>query len=377
MRQVLANAVILVGKDLEVTKGYLVMKDDIIEKISEGSPPGRAVDLKHGFIIPAFVNAHTHVMDSIAKELYVGKTQPEVVGPGGIKFKELNSADTRSLVSAAQATLYEMYKSGTLAHCDFREGGVAGVRLLRRCSRVQLKSVILGRPPSFTELPDVLKEADGLGLPSLDFMRAGELEKAARLTRKVKKLLALHVAETDDAQKASVKKTGMTEVKRALELKPSFVVHATHATKDDLRLLQKKRVPVVFCPRANSLLGAGVPPVAQAMQLGLKFCLGTDNAMVCQPDMFEELRFAWACLRRSDPSAGSDEARELMTAATLRSARLLRLPWGPIEVGKKVAFTILSRGKNLENIRDIHAGIVNRARAENVRTVFSSAQGNN
>lgn len=240
-----------------------------------------------------------------------------------------------------------------------------------------LKSVILGRPSNFAELPGVLKEADGLGLPSLDFMRAGELEKAAHLTIKAKKLRAVHVAETADAQNSSIKKTRMTEVKRALGLKPSFVVHATHATNDDLKLLQKKRVPVVFCPRANSLLGAGVPPIAQAMQLGLKFCIGTDNAMVCQPDMFEELRFAWACLRRSDPSAGSDEARELITAATLRPARLLRLPWGPIEVGKKVAFTILSRGKNLENIRDVYAGIVNRARAENVRAVFSGPQGNN
>jgi hypothetical protein len=46
-------------------------------------------------------------------------------------------------------------------------------------------------------------------------------------------------------------------------------------------------------------------------------------------------------------------------------------------VGKKVAFTILSKGKNLENIRDVYAGIVNRARAENVRAVFSGPQGNN
>jgi len=375
MRQVLANAVILEGKDLEATKGYLVVKDDVIEKISEGSPSGRAVDLKHGFIIPAFVNAHTHVMDSVAKELYIGRTQPEVVGPEGVKFKELNSADTRSLISAAQATLYEMHMSGTLAHCDFREGGVDGVRLLRRFSRVQLRSVILGRPSAPAEFSDLLKEADGLGLPSLDFMRAGELEKTARLTKNAKKLLALHVAETADAQKDSVKKTGKTEVRRALELRPSFVVHATHANKDDLKLLKNKRMPVVFCPRANSLLGAGVPPITQAMQTELEFCFGTDNAMVCQPDMFEELRFAWACLRRSDPSAGSEEARELIKAATLRPARLLKLPWGSIEVGKKVAFTILSRGRNLENIRDVYAGIVNRARAENVRAVLSGPQG--
>ncbi|MEW6222597.1 MAG: amidohydrolase family protein [Candidatus Hadarchaeota archaeon] len=371
MRQVFANAEILEGEDLEVTRGYLVVKDGVITEISEGSPSGRATNLKHGFIIPPFVNAHTHVMDSVAKELYIGRSQPEVVGLGGVKFRALESAGKNSLISAAKATLQDMFKTGTLAHCDFREGGVEGVKILRSFSKPPLKSSILSRPSSLDEIEQVLAVADGLGLPSLDFMEQKNLAKASRMTKKSGKIFALHVAETAEAQALHVKKTGVTEVESALKLNPTFVVHVTHSTEKDMKLLKKSGIPVIFCPRANSLLGAGLPPIAKALELGVPFCVGTDNAMVCQPDMFEELRFAWAILRCSDPSAGRDEARELLISATLRPAQLLGLPWGPVEKGKPAAFVAISRGKNLANVRDVFSGIVNRARAENVRAVIA------
>lgn len=368
-KQVLSNAILLEGDGLEVTYGYLIIRDGMIEEIGEGVPPKRAKDLKRAFVLPPFVNAHTHVADSVAKDIYLGKAQPQVVGPKGAKFREFRSRTEKEVTASVRATLKDMLQTGTLAHCDFREGGLAGVELLRQASDSPVNSIILGRPTT-AELDEILKASDGVGLPSLGEFEQTALERTARRVRTAKKLFAVHVAETADAQKASINTTGKSEVKRALELNPSFVVHATWGTEEDFDALRQAGVSVVFCARANSLLGAGVPPIHLALAKGTKFCLGTDNVTVCQPNMFGELAFAWACLRRASSDAGSEEARELLRAVTIGPLTLFGLPWGPIKKGNPATFMVLARRHNLINLTDVHAGIVNRAQADNIREIY-------
>ncbi len=369
-KRVLHNATILEGKDLEITRGYLVIHDGVIEKISRGAPPKHGTDLKRGFVLPPFVNTHTHLADSVAKDLYIGRTQPEVVGPAGEKLRVLGSKPEKEIVGAVRETFRDMVKTGTLAHCDFREGGLVGVKLLREASSRTVVSIVLGHPMIPEELDKLLAVSDGIGLSSLSVFRPTSIEDIARRTLAAGKLLAIHAAETEEAQKNSLDTTGKTEIRRALDLGVSFVVHATWATDDDLIALRRAKVPGVFCPRANSLLSVGVPPLRRALSEGVRFCLGTDNVTVCQPDMFRELAFAWACLRRSDARVGSDEARKLLSAATIEPLSIFNLSWGPVEEGRRATFMILARGHNLTNLTDIYAGLVSRARVDNLKAVY-------
>jgi len=369
-KQILSNAVLLEGDKLEVTHGYLIIRNGVIEEIGEGAPPKHAKDLKRGFILPPFVNAHTHIADSVAKDIYLGKTQPEVVGQEGAKFRELRSKTESEIIAAVRATLRDMLHTGTLAHCDFREGGLAGIELLHRASNPSVNSIILGRPSTPDELDEVLRTSDGIGLPSLEEFEPTALKRIARKVAAAKKIFAVHVAETADAQRTSISATGKSEVRRALELDPSFVVHGTWATEEDFDAISRAGVHVVFCARANSMLGVGVPPIHLALATGAKFCLGTDNVTVCQPSMFEELAFAWACLRRANSGAGGEEARELLRAATVEPKILFDLSWGPIREGGPATFMVLARGQNLVGLTDVHAGIVNRARTDNIRAIY-------
>jgi cytosine/adenosine deaminase-related metal-dependent hydrolase len=373
-KQILTNAVLLEGDELEVTRGYLVIRDGVIEEIGEGVPSKRGKDLKHAFILPPFVNAHTHIADSVAKDIYLERTQPQVVGPDGAKFRELHSRTKSEVIAAVCTTLEDMLHTGTLAHCDFREDRLAGVKLLHRASNPSINSIILGRPSTPDELDEILRASDGIGLPSLEEFEPTVLKRIARRVSAAKKIFAVHVAETADAQRASISSTGKSEVKRALELDPSFIVHGTWATEEDFDAIGRAGVPVVFCARANNLLGVGVPPIHLALATGAKFCLGTDNVTVCQPNMFEELSFAWACLRRANSGAGGEEARELLRAATVEPQRLFDLPWGPIQKGSPATFMVLARGQNLLNLTDVHAGIVNRARADNIREIYRNGK---
>jgi len=369
-KQTFYNAVLFLGDELEATSGYIIIRDGVIEEIGEGMPAKRGKDLKRAFILPPFINAHTHVADSVSKDIYLGKTQTKVVGPNGAKFRELRSRTESEIISAVRTTLGDMLRTGTLAHCDFREGGLAGIELLHRSSNPSVHSIILGRPLNSEKLEEILKVSDGVGLPSLEGFELTALKRIAEKVTRTKKILAVHVAETADSQRSSISATGKSEVRRALEMSPSFLVHCTWATEEDFHYICRSGVPVVFCARANSLLGVGVPPIHLALAKGAKFCLGTDNVTVCQPNMFEELSFAWACLRRANGGAGGEEARRLLRSVTVEARKLFSLPWKAIQEGSPATFMVLGRGQNLLNLTDLYAGIINRARPDNIKEIY-------
>ncbi|MEM2865541.1 MAG: amidohydrolase family protein [Candidatus Hadarchaeales archaeon] len=357
----ISNARILEGRELEMVEGYLEIRGERIEEVGSGYTPRSDLDLKGGFVLPPLVNAHTHLADSVARELYSGRTQEETVGPGGLKFRVLEETPERVLVREMQLTLQGMLRAGTLAHCDFREGGGRGVELLRGTSW-RGRSVVLGRPLPGEDLEKLLSKADGIGLPSLIQHSPEELRRLSGEARRRGKLFSAHVAE--------LPRHAGEEIRRALRLRPSFVVHLTHARREDLSSLRKRGVSAVFCPRSNLLLSAGIPPIGAALEEGLPFMLGTDNVSVCTPNLWEELKFAWACVRRENPRAGAEEARALLRAATLEPSHLLGLPWGPVEEGGEATFLLLSAGGELRNLTDPYAGLVSRTQPENLRAIW-------
>jgi len=80
----------LVGENLEpLFECEIVWKGDKIVSI-EGKKEGK---FEGRVVLPSFVNAHTHIGDSIAKEAYVGLTLEQTVDPHtGLKTKILQSS---------------------------------------------------------------------------------------------------------------------------------------------------------------------------------------------------------------------------------------------------------------------------------------------
>ena len=85
--------------------------------------------------------------------------------------------------------------------------------------------------------------------------------------------------------------------------------------------------------------------------------------------MLQELSFAWAVLRLQSKDAGSEEARELLKAATVNPTRRLEFPFSPLREGNKSAFLVLSKSK-FERSVDPYVGIVNRAQSEDIREIY-------
>jgi cytosine/adenosine deaminase-related metal-dependent hydrolase len=194
-----------------------------------------------------------------------------------------------------------MISTGTTGFADFREGGRKGVELMKISSPIP-NGMILGRPSrnyEWNEMDAILDIADGVGLSSISDIKMNELDAIADHVRKRKKVLAIHASERS-----------REDIHKILSLSPSFVVHMVHATDGDMRECANNNVTIVSCPRSNMFFG-NIPPVDRMMKAGADVAIGTDNAMLCVPDMRAEGRaFLEILIKRG--YGGMDAVRSLL-----------------------------------------------------------------
>ena len=113
----------------------------------------------------------------------------------------------------------------------------------------------------------------------------------------------------------------------------SLVVHGVQFTREDLARVKTAGSPLVSCPRSNTYVGVGAPPLESFYAAGVPVAFGTDSlASVADLNMFAELAEA----RRLAPTVS---ARELLRSATLTGAQALRYDddYGSIAAGKRAA----------------------------------------
>src|SRR6056297_1757506 len=171
---------VLRGREFEPVEGRVVVEDGEIAAVEETRVDSDAI------VCPAFVNAHTHIGDSVAKEAGEGLSLADLVAPpDGLKHRLLRQADRETLIEAMGRTLSYMAGSGTGAFVEFREGGVEGVEAIQAAlAGSDLESVVLGR-----ETVEAMERADGFGASGANDADFGAKRRA---TRAAGKLFGIH-----------------------------------------------------------------------------------------------------------------------------------------------------------------------------------------
>jgi cytosine/adenosine deaminase-related metal-dependent hydrolase len=333
---------ILAGRSFDAIRGRVVVEDGRIGAVE------RTETTSTDIVLPAFVNAHTHVGDSIAKEAAVGLSLTEAVAPpDSLKHRRLAAADREELVAGMRRTFRFMQRTGTGAFLDFRESGVEGARALREAARdVAIEPFVFGSGDA-----SVLDVADGYGASGAnddDFTA----QRAA--AREADVPFAIHAGEPD-----------ATDIHSALDLDPDLLVHMVHATEEHLRRVAEQEVPIAVCPRANLVLGVGRPPVGRLLD-HTTVALGTDNVMLNSPSMFREMAYT--------AKAFDVPPREVLRMATTAGAEVVDLDCGVIEPGRAANLLILDGDSdNLSGCADPLRAVVRRAGTADVReTVIAS-----
>ncbi len=120
----------------------------------------------------------------------------------------------------------------------------------------------------------------------------------------------------------------------------TLVVHGVQLPDAELARIAATGATLVTCPRSNTWVGVGAPPIARFIASGVRLAVGTGHLAAC-PDLnlFAEL----AEMRRLAPEA---PARRLLAAATVGGAEALGLAadFGTIEAGRRAELVVVDTG---------------------------------
>ena len=382
------NVSLLLGKNLDfIAKTNVKIQNGRFKRIQPQIKPSSkedSIDCEGLLLIPGLINCHTHIGDSIAKDITLNSSMEKRVHPvSGIKSKILKETHPDHLKTFMKNACLSMLNKGITTFVDFREGGIDGITLIKEVtSKLPIRSIILGRLEFYQnnleikknipfpktrslELKDLLSKCDGLGLSGANENSNSVLNYYS----KTSKLRVIHSSETRQSVETSKKIYGKSETIRALNLKPHFLVHMTFASKSDLFSTSKRTRGIVICPRANSALAEGIPNFELMKKTGCTIAIGTDNIMVNSPDMFREMDFLWKVSmglykKRVSP-------KEILKMATVNGGKILKKDIGVIESGKLADGIFIDKHSlDVEPMHNVYASIVHRVSESNIKAVM-------
>ena len=373
----IANGLILKGIDLNPIKENIVIDDENkIVEISRDAKEGEIIDASGKIVCPRFINAHTHIGDSIIKDEGDGLSLDEVVKPpNGIKHRALESASDDELIEAMRESMWDMYNFGISHFIDYREGGLEGVKLLKEAAKdIPITPIILARDSSFygedadyhqvkIALRKLLKQADGIGLSGFGEISTTVAEIICEKCEKAGKISSIHVAEGEANQFASLEQYDKTEPQRAFEAGFNQVVHMTNPKMDDVVSLSKSNSSLTICPRSNGALAVGMIPLYDVLKTGVKPLIGTDNIMINRPNIFREMEFTLKIMKGiSKNYIAPVEILKMATTNTYITDSLSeKINKSYIDEGQKAELMILNQKSN-----NPYLSIINRTEVSDI-----------
>ncbi len=341
----------------EHADGWLLEEAGFVVAVGGGVPPQaeRVVDLGGAVVTPGLVNTHHHLYQTLTRARATDNTLFEWLVE---LYPVWAGIDAESVYAAARTGLAELALSGCttvfdhhyvfprgqtgLIEAEIRAARELGLRIVASRGSMDLGQSDGGLPPdSLVErIDDILADterlaasADGawvqiVAAPCSPFSVSRELMiESAELARRLGIGLHTHLAETveEDAFCAELYGCRPTEYLETLGWLGHDVwcAHCVHLLQVDIETFARHGVGVAHCPTSNLRLGAGLAPVREMLDAGVKVGLGVDgSASNERGDLFGEVKQALLVARgRGGPRALA--AREAIRLGTVGGAEVL------------------------------------------------------
>jgi 5-methylthioadenosine/S-adenosylhomocysteine deaminase len=154
--------------------------------------------------------------------------------------------------------------------------------------------------------------------------------------------ISIHLSESLFELQYSKQTYGMTSIELLESIgffdSPTIGAHVVWPTATEIPILAERKVGVIHNPTSNMKIAAGISPVTEMLNAGVRVGLGTDGAASNNDlDMWEEMRLAALLQKvdRMDPEVMS--ATTVLGMATRGGAEAIGLgdKVGSIEIGKR------------------------------------------
>lgn len=352
----------------------------------------RTLQASGKLIMPAFINAHTHLSLSLYRglgtDLKLHDWLRKVIWPLEKKFCTPENVYLGSCLS-----LLEMIKSGTgtLADMNFFANHAA-----KAIAESGLRGFI-GEALFSTPTPSVKDPNDGLNLTGdlvhryhghplihpyvvlhAPFTCSGQLyREASERAESWGIKVCSHVAETTAEIDQLAERYQMTPVEWLDSLgvlNPDFIaIHAVHLTSNDKRILAERNVGIIHNPHSNMMLGSGICPVPELDTLGIRVGLGTDSASSNNSlSMLFELQTAAKLHKMSSLDPAILPSRQALKMATSINADILGLNeiTGCLSAGRSADLILIDPSSpNMIPLHDPYAQIVYSMENRNIESL--------
>jgi cytosine/adenosine deaminase-related metal-dependent hydrolase len=175
------------------------------------------------------------------------------------------------------------------------------------------------------------------------------MEASAELARRLGLVMHTHLAETVEEDEYCRELYGCTPVEYLERVGwidgDVWCAHCVHLSDEDVQTFARAGVGVAHCPTSNLRLGAGVAPVRELLDAGVRVGLGVDgSASNERGDLFVEVKQALMVARgRGGPDAMT--ARDALRLGTRGGAAVLkRGDLGSLEPGKRADLAVWRTG---------------------------------
>jgi cytosine/adenosine deaminase-related metal-dependent hydrolase len=393
-----AHVVTLNDDGAEHDGGWLLVEDGFVRDLGGGPEPAsdERVDLRGAVVTPGLVNTHHHLYQTLTR---ARAQQADLF----IWLRELYPLwariDAEAEYAAARTGLAELALSGCttvfdhhyvfprgrsgIVEAEVRAARELGLRIVASRGSMDLGESDGGLPPDelVEDLDDVLSETERLAgelheagpgarvqiavAPCSPFSVTGRLmEESAALARRLGLPLHTHLAETVEEEAYCRELYGCSPVEYLERLGwlagDVWCAHCVHLADGEVRRFGETGTGVAHCPTSNLRLGAGVAPVRELVDAGVRVGLGVDgSASNERSDLFFEVKQALLVARgRGGP--GAMTARDALWLGARGGASVLgRGDIGSLEPGKCADFAVWRvDGLELGGAEDVVAGLV-------------------
>ncbi|WAJ28233.1 amidohydrolase family protein [Antarcticirhabdus aurantiaca] len=339
----------------DLARGDVHVRDGAIVAVAAAiEAPGVARrDMSGCVVMPGFVDTHWHMWNSLARGLPQSR-----LGPFGKTMAPLARAWTpeASALGVRLAAAEAIHAGITTVHNWAHN--VKGPDFAEAEREALVASGLRGRfaygyPQALGEeevmdLSDLERMRDrhfaggSAGLVSLGICARGPDRSASPVWRReweAARSLGLPITAHVASDRAAAAMGNIAVMHRDALLGPDVqLVHATHATKDDLRRVAESGSPISISPWTELEVGYGLPVIADMADAGVEMGLSVDNMVLAgHADMFGVMRITadLASGMREDQGALSD--RRVLEWATLGGARGLGIAQttGSLTPGKR------------------------------------------
>ena len=393
-----AHVVTLEGNGTEHAGGWLLVEGGFVREAGGGPEPDadERVDLGGAVVTPGLVNTHHHLYQTLTR---ARAQQADLFTWLRELYPIWARVDAEAEYAAARTGLAELALSGCttvfdhhyvfprgrpgLVEAEVQAARELGVRIVASRGSMDLGVSDGGLPPDelVEELDAVLADTERLAgelheagpgarvqlavAPCSPFSVTGRLmEESATLARRLGLPLHTHLAETVEEDSYCRELHGCSPVEYLERLGwlagDVWCAHCVHIGPAGVRRFGETGTGVAHCPTSNLRLGAGVAPVRELVDAGVRVGLGVDgSASNERSDLFLEVKQALLVARgRGGPDALT--VRDALGLGTRGGAAVLgREDIGSLEPGKCADFAVWNvDGLELGGAEDLLAGLV-------------------